>query len=690
MTRPDRSTPANRPNRLAAETSPYLRQHADNPVDWYPWGEEAFAKAAAEDKPIFLSVGYSACHWCHVMAHESFEDPGVAALLDAGFVSIKVDREERPDVDAVYMEAVHAITGSGGWPMSVFLTPDRRPFFGGTYFPPEDRPGMPSFTTVLHALAEVWTERRHEVESQADELAAAVAARTQIPAATEGPSPADAGLVRAAVDDLARRFDATWGGFGAAPKFPQPSLVDLALRQVLRLPAGPERSAAELLAVRTLDAMAAGGIHDHLGGGFARYATDTRWLVPHFEKMLYDQAGLLRAFVHGWQVTGDARYLEVADGIVTYVLRDLALPDGGVRSAEDADSEGVEGRFYVWTPEQVRRAVGPHADELCRWYGITEAGNFEGASILHRPVGAELTGPEAVAEGRRLLLAARSERVRPGLDDKVLTEWNAMWVSSLAEAAAATGRAGWSEAAEAAGQFLWDRLRDDRGRWSRSWQAERGSRIAAFAADHAWLVDCFTRLGELTGAAVWTERALEVAHVLIDRFGDPDAGGFFTVAADGEQLIVRAKDVFDGATPSANGVAALALARLGLVTGDERCTAEARRVVDLVGDVLGRHPTAFALTAVAADLLAEGGTEVVVAGDRPDLVAEYRAAWRPDAVLAWGEPTGSPLWTDRQPGRAYVCRGFRCLLPAEDVATLADQLSRSAAAGGDDPLDRAP
>ena len=689
-------------NRLAAETSPYLRQHADNPVDWYPWGDEAFARARALDRPVFLSIGYSACHWCHVMAHESFEDPVVAARLDAGFISIKVDREERPDVDAVYMEAVQALTGSGGWPMSVFLTPDRRPFFGGTYFPPEDRPGMPSFTTVLDALADVWSTRRDEVERQADELAAAVAARTQIPAASRAASPAapPAGApvsdnrpspLADVVAELERRFDATWGGFGGAPKFPQPSLIDLVLRHALRLPPGPERSAAELLAVRTLDAMAAGGIHDHLGGGFARYATDTRWLVPHFEKMLYDQAGLLRAYLHGWQVTGDGRYLEVMDGIVTYVTRDLALPGGGIRSAEDADSEGVEGRFYVWTPEQVRAAAPEQADELCAWFGITPGGNFEGATILHRPVGAALSATGPVADGRHLLLEARQRRIRPGLDDKVLTEWNAMWVAALAEAAAATGWTAWAESAEATGRFLWDNLRDESGRWHRSWQTEGGARIAAFAGDHAWLVEGFTRLAELTGAAVWTERARTVADALIDRFADPVDGGFFTVAADGEQLIVRAKDVFDGATPSANGTAALALARLGLLTGDERCTAEARRVVALVSDLLDRHPTAVAHTVQAAELLAVGGTEVVVVGDRPDLVDEYRRSWRPEAVLAWGEPTGSPLWADRTPGAAYVCRGYRCLLPAADAATLAAQLAGSAVGStASDPLDKAP
>jgi uncharacterized protein YyaL (SSP411 family) len=676
------------PNRLAAESSPYLRQHADNPVDWYPWGTEAFAKAAAEDKPIFLSVGYSACHWCHVMAHESFEDPVVAARLNDRFVSIKVDREERPDVDAVYMEAVQAITGSGGWPMSVFLTPDRRPFYGGTYFPPTDQHGRPSFTTVLNALDDIWTNRRGEVEEQAEELAGAIASRSVIetrPGAgslldsVDGTGPPD--LLTPATNELADRFDPEWGGFGGAPKFPQPSLVDLALRQALRTDGRTGADPATHLATRTLDAMAAGGIHDHLGGGFARYATDSEWLVPHFEKMLYDQAGLLRAYLHGWQVTGNPDYLGVAEGIVSYVTRDLTAPEGGVYSAEDADSEGVEGKFYTWTPDQVAEAArsGPDADSVTAaalgWFDVTPGGNFEGATILRRPVGSPLGGPDHVEEARRRMLVARSTRVRPGLDDKVLTEWNAMYASALAEAATATGRTDWATSAVGAAEFLCAHLIDDQGRWLRSWQREGGARHLAYAADHAWLVDCFTRLAELTGQAVWTERAVATADALITRFADVGGGGFFTTADDAEQLIVRTKDVFDGATPSANAVAALALARLGALTGDAAYIEQARSVVDLVGDLLLRHPTAFAHTVLTADLLARGTTEVVVTGDRPDLLAEVRACWRPDAVVAWGEPTESPLWADRQPGFAYVCKDYSCRLPAGEVAVLAEQLA---------------
>ena len=674
-------------NRLANETSPYLRQHADNPVDWYPWGDEAFARATDTDRPIFLSIGYSACHWCHVMAHESFEDAETAAMLNDSFVSIKVDREERPDVDAVYMEAVQALIGSGGWPMSMFLTPDGRPFFGGTYFPTEDRQGSPSFRTVLNALIDVWAERRSDVEKQADELSRAVAERSVIPRSAgsrpvgSGPVPdapqeaGDAGppgLLDAAVSELADRFDPTWGGFGPAPKFPHPTLVDVALRHARRTGA----ALSHQMATTTLDAMAAGGIHDHLGGGFARYSTDAHWLVPHFEKMLYDQAGLLRSYLHGWQVTQNADYLHVAERIIDYVTSELASPAGGLYSAEDADSEGVEGKFYVWTPAELTEAVGSAAAAVVsEWFGVTPEGNFEGSSILRRPLGAPLTGSPAVEDGRRRLFEYRSRRVRPGLDDKVLTEWNAMFCSALAEAASATGRSDWAERAVAVAEFLWRELRrPEDGRWLRSWQSAGGARHLAYAADYAWLVDCFTRLGELTGAAVWTERAANAADGLFDLFHDDADGGFFTTGRDAEALIVRTKDVFDGAIPAANSVAALSLARLSALTDSNRYRSGAAEIIDLLGDLLSSHPTAFATTVLAAELLARGTTEIVVVGDRPDLVELVQRRWLPEAVLSWGEPTPSPLWEGRPPGQAYVCHNYACQLPAADPDALATQL----------------
>jgi uncharacterized protein len=667
------------------ELSPYLLQHRDNPVDWYPWGDDAFDRAHRDDRPVFLSIGYSACHWCHVMAHESFEDPAVAAELNQSFVSIKVDREERPDVDAVYMEAVQAITGSGGWPMSVFLTPDRRPFFGGTYFPPDDRHGTPSFRTVLSALTDVWTNRRAEVEEQADELSEAIASRSVVSGRSgsrslfsprgDAAEPAP-DVVGTAAEELAGRFDPQWGGFGGAPKFPQPTLIDLSLSHSLVRRDGGAGDHSRRMAVTTLDAMAGGGIHDHLGGGFARYSTDAQWLVPHFEKMLYDQAGLLRAFLHGWQVTDRADYLRVVEGIVDYVGRDLTTSGGGVFSAEDADSEGVEGRFYVWTPDQIAAAIDDAdvAEAVSRWFGVVPGGNFEGSTILHRPPGSPLGGDATVEEGRRLLLAARSHRARPGLDDKVITEWNAMYGSALAEAAAATGNPAWASAAVAIGEFLCAHLLVE-GRWRRTWRTDGGARHLAYAGDYAWLIDCFTRLGELTGRSVWTQRASETADSLLALFHDEDGGGFFTTGHDAEQLIVRTKDVLDGATPSANAVATRSLARLGALTGTAGYTEAARGVVDMVGELITRHPTAFAYTVLTVDQLVGGWTEVVITGDRPDLVDTVRSRWRPGAVLAWGEPTESPLWQGRDRDRAYVCRNYACRLPAEDAASLSLQLS---------------
>ena len=684
------------PNHLAGESSPYLRQHADNPVEWYPWGDEAFELARRTDRPVFLSIGYSACHWCHVMAHESFEDQATADVLNASFVSIKVDREERPDVDAVYMEAVQSMTGSGGWPMSVFLTLDRRPFFGGTYFPPVDRPGNPGFRTVLDALTDVWDNRRSEVEEQADELSEAIASRSVIRAAPGGRSLFDLSsrsdrpdLIAGAVAELDTRFDPEWGGFGGAPKFPQPTLVDLALTHAVRSGDTPGGRRSSQMATTTLDAMAAGGIHDHLGGGFSRYSTDREWLIPHFEKMLYDQAGLLRAFLHGWQVTGREDYLGVIEGIASYVTRDLTHPSGGIQSAEDADSEGVEGRFYVWTPHQIIEAVRAGgvadsdvtADDLRAWFGVTDGGNFEGDSILRRPVGGPLRGTTRIESGRQLLFEARTARVRPGLDDKVLTEWNAMYGAALAEAAAATGNPGWAEQAVAIGEFLCRNLQTPDGRWLRSWQEQGGARHLAYAADYAWLIDCFTRLGELTGRAIWTERATATADALLLLFLDDQDGGFFTTGHDAEALIVRTKDVFDGATPSANAVAAAALTRLGALTGDDRYTGAARMVVDLIGEFLIRHPTAFAYTVLTADLLVSGLTEVVVVGDRPDLVGTVQRRWLPGAVLSWGEPIPSPLWTGRDGDRAFVCRNYSCQLPAGDVTTLLGQLGGAGADG---------
>jgi uncharacterized protein YyaL (SSP411 family) len=661
-------------NRLAAETSPYLRQHQDNPVDWYPWGEEAFARARTEDRPVMLSIGYSSCHWCHVMAHESFEDDQTAALLNQRFVSVKVDREERPDVDAVYMEAVQAITGRGGWPMTVFLTPDRRPFYGGTYFPKEGRGGLPGFTTVLEAIHAAWRERRDDVVEQAEQLVGAVEARVQIPTAADGtgPRPAPAAeILQGAFAALQAAYDPEWGGFGSAPKFPQPSMLELVLRAHDR--SGGDTALA--MVTTTLDAMASGGIYDHLGGGFARYSVDRHWMVPHFEKMLYDQAGLARIYLHGWQVTGSPQWRQVLEETVGYVLRDLHADEGGLYSAEDADSEGVEGRFYVWSLEEVTDVLGPElAPAAVDWYGVTARGNFEGANILHRPQRGDLLRPPPIEQARRLLFERRAQRVRPGLDDKVLTEWNAMFCSTLAEAAGATGRADWRDEAISIAEFLLRSLRRGDGRWLRSWQGGKAGHLAV-AADYTWLVDAFTRLSELTGQARWIETARATADAMLALFWDAAQGGLFTTGVDAERLIVRSKELFDGATPSASSVGAVALGRLGALTGERRYTDAAAAILSSLGDVMATQPTAFTHALGALDLLADGITEVVVTGERRDLVAAVQRRHLPRAVLAWGEPYPSPLWDARSEGMAYVCRHYACLTPTSDVEDLEAQLT---------------
>ncbi|MDP8993335.1 MAG: thioredoxin domain-containing protein [Actinomycetota bacterium] len=657
-------------NRLANETSPYLRQHQDNPVDWYAWGEEAFRRAAEEDKPVLLSVGYSACHWCHVMAHESFEDPEVAEVMNELFVNVKVDREERPDVDAVYMEAVQALSGQGGWPMTVFLTPDGRPFFGGTYYPKTSKLGRPGFVDLMRAVDQAWRERRDQVLGQADQVSSVIQAQSAL--LSEGGGELGPSLLEKGYQSLAASYDKEWGGFGRAPKFPTPANLELVLRAHDHY-----RSEESLeMAVSSLDAMASGGLYDHLGGGFHRYSVDAFWMVPHFEKMLYDQAGLVRAYLHAWQVTGHERFRQVVEETVGYVLRDLHQPEGGLSSAEDADSEGEEGKFYVWAMDEVLQVGGPEAAE---WYGVTRGGNFEATNILHRPVRGDLLRPPEVEAARQRLFRVRQERVRPGLDDKVLTEWNAMFVSSLAEAGAALGRDDWLEAATATAEFLLDALRRPDGRWLRSWQRAGGARHLAYAVDHAWLVDTFVRLAEATGRARWIGEAREAADTLIELFADTGgsasaSSGFFTTGHDAERLVVRHKDLLDGATPSANSVAATALLRLAALTGNQAYADHAESVLRLLADPLDRHPSAFAHLLGAVDLVVSGTTEVAVVGDRPDLVRAVQSRYLPNAVLAWGEPYDSPLWEQREDGLAYVCQGYACKAPVSSPEDLLAQL----------------
>ncbi len=664
-------------NRLAEETSPYLRQHRDNPVDWQPWGPDAFAEARRRDVPIHLSVGYSACHWCHVMAHECFEDDEVAAAMNADFVNIKVDREERPDVDAVYMDAVQAMTGRGGWPMTVFLTPDGDPFYGGTYFP------RPNFLQLLAAIGEAWRTRRADLAKNTDALREAVSRTSRLRPSVQLPGEAH---VSAAVQALGEQFDAEWGGFGQAPKFPSTMSLDLVLASWLR--SGDDD--ARTVVTTSLDAMAAGGMYDHIGGGFARYSVDRQWLVPHFEKMLYDQSLLVAVYAHAAVAFGAPRYRQVVAETIDYVLRDLRQPGGGFSSAEDADSPGPDGHnhegwFHTWTPDEVRAVLGADADadadEALAYFGITDGGNFEGRSIPNRLHARREQGawvrPPAIDDARQRLLVAREQRPRPGLDDKVLTEWNALIISALAEAGMLLGEPAWVEAATEAADFVRLNLRRPDGRWYRSWHADGDppARHDALAADHACLVDAFTRLAEASGEARWLGEAVAVADTMLDHFWDVDHGGLFTTADDAEVLIARQKDLFDNATPAANSTAAVALYRLGSLTGEARYANHADRILQLVGGVLDQAPTACSRALMAVDLRRRGITEVVIAGDRPDLVAVVAEQWRPATVLAWGERSASPLWEGRADGQAYVCQQYVCQAPQDTAAGLRSQLA---------------
>ena len=653
-------------NRLAAETSPYLRQHGENPVDWYPWGEEALTRARELDRPLLVSVGYSACHWCHVMAHESFEDPATAALMNERFVCVKVDREERPDVDAMCMEACQAITGRGGWPLNAFLTPELVPFYAGTYFPPEQRHGMPSWPMVLQALSDAWAQRRTEISQQGAQLLESLRATARLEPSSE---PVREELVAGAVGAFASYYDAQNGGFGPAPKFPQASAIELLLTR-------GERGMAE----HTLEAMARGGIYDQVGGGFARYAVDATWTVPHFEKMLYDNALLARAYLHGWQVTGNERFRRSARETLDWALREMRGPEGGFCSALDADSEGVEGKFYVWSVDELRDALGEQAEEAIAYFGATEAGNFEaGQNVL------EARGPEpASREGiRRALYEVRSRRVWPGLDDKRLTGWNALMISALAEAGAVLEDSNYLEAASRCAEFLSRELRDADGRLLRSWK-DGEAKIPAFLEDYAFLLDGLLTLYESSFEVRWYHEALVVAGELIERFEDAERGGFFTTAEDQDDLPVRRKDLEDSPIPSGNSAAAFALLRLALISGEGKYERHALAVLRLLFPLAARHPLAFTHLLRAADFYLAPVREVAIVGPREEtgaLLRVVRERFRPHLVLAGaeGKADGVPLLEGREAvdgqAAAYVCERFICQAPVLTPEALAAALA---------------
>jgi len=655
-------------NRLAQETSPYLLQHKDNPVDWYPWGPEALERAREEDRPILLSVGYSACHWCHVMERESFEDAGTAAYMNEHFVCVKVDREERPDVDAIYMEAVQAISGHGGWPMTVFLDPDGVPFYGGTYFPPDTSRGMPSFQMVMEAVVHAYETQREEIRERAPATRARLSAIGEVEPRPDLPGAAD---LEGAVERLLGAADRHNGGFGGAPKFPPASSLELLL-------ARGETAHVEL----TLDKMLAGGIYDQIGGGFARYAVDAIWLVPHFEKMLYDNALLARIYLHGWQELGHERYRRVCEETLDWMLREMRGPEGGFYSALDADSEGEEGKFYVWTPAQIQEVLAADPNcinfdsqqvyKLMQFWGATEAGNFEGANILHLAQGAEAEEPEGLAEARRALYEARSQRVWPGLDDKRLTSWNALAIAALADAGAVLGRDDYLDAARACTSFLLEQLRDSDGNLLRTYKDGR-AHLNAYLEDHAFLLEALLVLYEATFETRWFTEALALADTMIERFGDPERGGFYSTSADHEELIARRKEVGDHPIPSGNSSAAMGLLRLGALTGERRYEEAGTAIFALFGKPAVEHPDAFAHLLRALDFHLSPTREVALVGDElGELAAVVREKPRPHLVLAGG-PEGSaepPLLAGRttvdDSPAAYVCENFTCQLPVVD------------------------
>ena len=674
------------PNRLAGETSPYLLQHAHNPVDWYPWGPEALARARELDRPIFLSIGYAACHWCHVMERESFEDAATAADLNRDFVAIKVDREERPDLDQVYMGAVQAMTGQGGWPMSVFLTPEGQPFYGGTYFPPTPHHGLPGFRDVLAGAARAWREQRLEVVAAGQRLVDRLVEQNRLSSDASIPT---AALLAGTVDALQTRFDSLNGSWGGAPKFPQPMTLDFLLG---RIATGDPRPTT--MVRYTLDRMADGGIHDQLGGGFHRYATDPIWLVPHFEQMLYDNAQLARTYLRAWATVGIAAYRDVAIGILEYLLRELRRDDGTFAASQDADTDGIEGATFSWTAAEIREVLGAEAPFFSATYGVRDEGNWEGHTILSRiqPAagddGVVDPGREGrLAEARGRLLARRATRPQPARDDKALAAWNGLAIGALAEAARllpspASDR--YRAAAVEAASTILEGLRRPDGRLGRSWKDGRSSGEGVLE-DYADLADGLLALYGATFDERWFTAARDLADVILDHFVDP-AGGFFDTADDHEVLVTRPKDSQDNATPSGGSMATVVLLRLAALTGEARYREAADRALATVTSFLERYPTGFANWLSAAELAVNGIAELAIVGAPEDLRTRAlldvaRTGGRADLVVAVAaDPSMSvvPLLGERVAvnGRptAYVCRNFTCRLPVTDPAALAAQL----------------
>ena len=681
------------PNRLANETSPYLLQHANNPVDWYPWGDEALERARAEDKPILLSVGYSACHWCHVMERESFENHEIAAQMNEKFVSVKVDREERPDIDSIYMTAVQAMTGHGGWPMTVFLTPDGKPFYGGTYFPPEDRGGMPSFPRVLEAISDAYDNSRSDILQNTEHLLERM--RQMSAVGQQGFEPLTEEVMRMAMRKAAGDFDDRHGGFGLQPKFPQPMTYEFLLRHYLRF----EDSDALHMVELTLQRMAMAGIYDQIGGGFHRYSTDAFWMVPHFEKMLYDNALLVRLYLHAYQITGNPMYRRIVEETLEYVSREMTSPEGGFYSAQDADSEGVEGKFFIWLPQEITDALGDRDGEIIsRYFGVTPHGNFEGQNILRVAIDAANLAREEgmdaaefgelLARAKAKLLETRNRRVAPGLDDKILTSWNGLTLAAFAEAAAVLGRKDYAEIAERSAEFLLANMLDDNGRLLRTYK-DGTAKLNAYLEDYAFLIDGLLALHEMNFSRETLDAAIALGNSMVNLFWDNATGQFFDTGHDHEQLVVRPKDLTDNAIPCGSSMAVDTLLRLAVITGDGDMERRASGALRSVRQLMMTFPTAAGHWLGALDFYLSQPKEIVVIGERGDaetdaLLAEVYRHYIPNRVLlgaADGDDAnnGLPLLADRRridgAATAYLCENYVCQLPVTDAQAFARQLA---------------
>ncbi|MCA1575951.1 MAG: thioredoxin domain-containing protein [Acidobacteria bacterium] len=664
-------------NHLINESSPYLLQHAHNPVDWYPWGDEAFTKARSENKPVLLSIGYSACHWCHVMAHESFEDEDIAKLMNDLFVNIKVDREERPDLDQIYMNAVQMMTHHGGWPMTVFLTPDGVPFYGGTYFPPQDRYNMPGFPRVLISVAEAYRDRQADITETGTSLLKELR-RLSEPSGTD--RPVEKELLDTAYDGMVRTYDSLNGGFGGAPKFPPAMALEFLLRTYART--GNE-DALDMVQ-HTCEKMARGGMYDQLGGGFHRYSTDAIWLVPHFEKMLYDNALLSRLYVHYFQVTQDSLARETAEGILDYVLREMTDPAGGFYSTQDADSEGHEGKFFVWDFNEITSVLGNDALRFNAYYNVTEAGNFEGKNILNVNPAAEPPTPEA----RQKLFEHRETRIKPDRDEKIITAWNGLMLASFAEAGVILGRAGYTEAATRNADFVLSNLQRD-GFLLRTYK-DGVAKFNAYLEDYAFFIEGLVTLYETGGEFRWLKHAIALTDRMIEEFWDEEGAGFFFTGKSHENLIVRSKDYFDNATPSGNSVAATVVLRLAILTNNERYRELAEAVLGEVADQVRRYPSGFGYALSAMDSLLSSPKEVALVGnDQNDIKLLLEEVWRkyvPNKVVAHASIDDAeaiaavpllqsrPLLEERP--TAYVCQNYTCKQPVNDAASLRAELDR--------------